>query len=211
MRTIAAVLLGAIGLAWTITTQADSSISPLDNDKIEIRSILDPNVTIPKTQPISILLPQNATIADKQLLQLIRNNLIADGFTVTSPDKSDWTLYATERDQSQWMTYTKPGLFVPSTESATVSYATITLVICSNSDLTVPIWTSTVFTLNDYWINNQEKIVKAILATYGANFYVRNEDPKDVPDDMTKAKYQPAIPTLEQLKHCVANPKADGC
>lgn len=211
MKTTIIVLLSCIGLSWIIAGRASDAISPLDNDKIEIRSMLDPNVVILKTQPVSILLPQGATIADKQLLELIRNNLIADGYTVTSPDKSDWTIYATERDQSSWLTYSKPGFFSPTTTSATVSYATITVVICRNSDLTVPVWTSTVFTLNDFWVNNQERIIQAVVATYGANFYVRNEDPKDVPDDMTKAKYQPTLPTLEQLKHCIANPKADGC
>lgn len=211
MKLIVVALLCGVGLSWAVDGRADDAISPLDNDKIEIRSMLDPDVVIQRTQPVSVLLPANATLADKQLVQLIKYNLLAQGFVVTTPDKSDWTIYATERDESSTFTYSKPGFFTWSSSTATVSWATIQVVVVGNNDPSVPVWMSTVFTLNDFWVNNQEAIVKAIIATYGINFYIRNEKPKDVLEDVANSKYQPNIPTLEQLKHCMANPKADGC
>jgi|SRR5579863_586004 len=215
MRIIIYGLLTMASLTWAIACFAsDDTSSPLDNDHINIRSMLDPSVTILKTQPVSIVLPGNPTIADKQLLELIKNNLIAEGFVVTSPDKSMWTITATVQDQSSMLTYSKvSGLFFPSpsTTTATVEYVTITVIICSNSDLATPIWMSSVYSQSDFWINNQEKIVQAILATYGINFYYRDESPKDIPDDVKDDKHQPTMPTLEQIKRCMANPKADGC
>jgi hypothetical protein len=200
---------------WATAAYAsDDTSSPLDHDRIEIRSMQDPSVTILKSQPVSVILPGNPTIADKQLLQLIKNNLIAQGYTVTSPDKSMWTITGTAKDESSMLTYSKLSgiLFLsPTTSTSTVSYANITVVICANSDLSSPVWSSSVLALNDFWVNNQESIIKAILATYGVDFYYRNEDPKDVLNDATKKKYRPTPPTLEDIKHCDANPKADGC
>lgn len=215
MRIVICSLLVVVSCAWTIGVHANDDVSsPLDHDRIEIRSMLDPNVTILATQPVSVALPGNPSIADKQLLQLIKNNLIAEGFTVTTPDKSSWTITGTVKDQSSMLTYSKmSGILFPSpsASTATVSYATITVVICANSDLSTPVWESSVYALNDFWVNSQESIVKAILATYGVDFYYRNADPKDVPDDVKKKKYRPTPPTLDDIKHCNANPKADGC
>ena len=212
MRTMIRGLLVVGALTWMGAAYAsDDTSKPLDNDRINIRSVLDPTVTIAKDQPVSVMLPTDATIEDKQLLELIKNNLIAEGYTVTSPDKSAWTLIASVRDQSSLLTYYKNGIFSPSTITATMEYTTITVVICPNSDLSKPVWMSSVYSLTDFWINHQEKIVTAILSTYGANFYYRNEEPKDIPDDVRRNSDQPEVPTLEQLKRCVANPKADDC
>lgn len=215
MKVISCSVLVVVFLTWGVTVHAsDDTSSPLDHDRIEIRSMQDPNVTILKTQPVSVVLPGNPSIADKQLLQLIKNNLIAQGYTVTSPDKSMWTITGTAKDESSMLTYSKVSGFLfpsPSTTTSTVSYASITVVICANGDLATPVWSSSVLALNDFWVNNQESIIKAILATYGVDFYYRNEDPKDVLDDVTKKKYRPTPPTLEDIKHCDANPKADGC
>ncbi|HEY1772965.1 MAG TPA: hypothetical protein VGH91_07220 [Gammaproteobacteria bacterium] len=214
MRIIICGLLAAASLVWVGTGYADDTSSPLDDNHINIRSMIDPSVTILKTQPVSIILPANATIADKQLLQLIKNNLIADGFVVTSPDKSMWTITATVVDESSMLTYSKLTGFIfksPSTTTATIEYASITVVICANSDLTTPVWMSSVYALNDFWINNQESIVQAILATYGINFYYRNERPSSIPKDVKENDDQPTVPTIDQIKRCVADPKADGC
>ena len=213
------IILGLLAMgfsAWMAAgvASSDDPASPLENDRIQIRSMLDPSVTILKTQPVSIALPANPTIGDKQLLELIKNNMIVQGYTVTGPDKSLWTITATVKDQTTTMTYSKmSGFLFPSTSTSasTISYATITMVICAASDLSTPVWTSTVLTNSDFWIKNQEDIVKAILATYGIDFYYRNEEPKDVADDAKDRKHQPTVPTLEDLKHCIANPKADGC
>jgi len=214
MRNIIGSLFAIFALIWTMASYASDASSPLDNDRIEIRSMLDPNITISKTQPVSVALPANPTIADKQLLELIKNNLIAEGFFVTTGDKSMWTVTATATDQSSMLTYSKLTGFIfksTSTTTSTIDYATITVVICGNSDLTTPVWISSVYALNDFWVNNQEAIVQAILATYGINFYYRNEEPKDIPKDVRDNKHQPSVPTLEQIKRCLANPQADGC
>lgn len=215
MRGVVYGFLAASLLIWGNAGYAsDDTSSALDDNHINIRSMVDPGVTIPKSQPVSIVLPGNATIADKQLLVLIKNNLIADGFVVTSPDKSTWTITATVEDQSSTLTYSKLSGFIfksPSTTTATIEYATITVVVCANSDLTTPVWMSSVYALNDFWINNQEVVVQAILATYGINFYYRNERPSSIPKDVQENSDQPKVPTLEEIKRCVANPKADGC
>jgi hypothetical protein len=214
MRTKIALVVAIVAWIMPMVGHCDDTSSPLEDDRINIRSMLDPGVTILKTQPVSVVLPANATIADKQLLVLIRNNLIAYGFTVTTPDKSMWTLTATVTDELSTLTYSKLTGFIfksPSTTTSTIDYATLTVVICSNSDLTTPVWISSVFALNDFWINNQEAIVKAVIATYGTNFYYRNERPSSVSDDVKDSSDQPYVPTIDEIKHCIANPKADGC
>jgi hypothetical protein len=215
MRVIICSVLAVLSFGWAAAGLAkDDTSSPLDPDRIEIRSMQDPNVTILATQPVSVALPANPTIADKQLLQLIKNNLLIQGYTVTTPDKSMWTITGTARDQSSLITYSKASGYLfgpPIITNSTVSYVTITVVLSANDDPSTPVWSSSVVTLNDFWINNQEIIAKAILATYGLDFYYRNEDPKDVLDDVKEKKHRPTPPTLEELRHCVANPKADDC
>jgi hypothetical protein len=214
MRNTISLILAIIALTMPIIGYSDNTSSPLEDDRINIRSILDPGVKILKTQPLSIVLPANATIEDKQLLILIRNNLIAYGFDVTTPDKSMWVMTATVTDQLSTLTYSKLSGFIfksPSTTTSTIDYATITVVICANSDLTTPVWVSSVFALNDFWINKQEAIVKAIISTYGINFYYRNEEPSSIPDDVKDNDNQPVVPSIEEIKRCIANPKAHGC
>lgn len=215
MRAAIRVTIALMMLSWTAAAIGDTSTSDvstqLENNHINIRSMLDPDLSVSKSQAVSLILPDKPSIADKQLFELVKVNLDADNFNVASPDKSMWTLVARVQDQSSELTYGESAFlfFGTSSKSATVNYASLTLTLYRTGDLTTPVWTSSVTAFNDYWVMNQELVVQAILATYGVNFYYQDVRPVKVPDYVKNNTDQP--PTLDQIKKCLADPKEAGC
>lgn len=210
MRSVILGVLTMFSLTWGAAVLAgDDATDPLKANRMEIRSMLEPGAAILSTQPVAVALPANASIGDKQLLLLIKNTLIAEGYTVTTPDKSAWTVVGTVKDQSS-STDKADGNALPATA---VQYASVTVMVCPNNDLASPVWTSSVWTYDYFWINHQGPIVRAILATYGMDFYNKNEEPKDVLEDVSDKDNRPTPPTVDEIKHCLANPnpKTDSC
>lgn len=200
---VAAVLCMAAAHA----TDASDVASQLEDTHVDIRSLLDPNVAMVKSEPVAVALPDKPSIADKQLAALFKINLQAQGFTLATPDKAKWVLIATVRDQSTQMAYSEHHFFHPdyTPETGTVEFADVTVVVCPSGNLNDAAWNSTVRAYNDFWVTNQEVIIRAMLSTYGRNFYYRNIRPAKIPDASSQA------PELEQIKACLANPGGKDC
>lgn len=207
----------SVSTAPMIAYAGDTS-QALNDDCINIRSMLDPDSSISKKDPLSISLPANPTVADKQLLHLVRMNLIADGFHITSADQSKWTMVVHVSDNFTRDTYYKSGIVSPSTMTEITNYASLAVAVFKTADSSDPAWVSSVYTLNDNWVNDQENVVAAIVATYGTNFYYLNVHADNVPKYVRRNKSQPSVPTQEQIKSiwqeyegCVQNPEAKSC
>ena len=192
-------------------SSANDVSSTLEDNHVDIRSVLSPYVQISRAQPVAVTLPEKASIEDEQLTELFKINLAAQGFTVTSPDKAKWILTPAVSDQSTLLSYSDRGLFSLSytPEAAPIDYAVLTVAISPSENPNKPVWISVVRAYTDFWVMHQEVVVAAILATYGKNFYERDTRPVGIPDDVEKNSSQP--PSLEQIKACLASPKDKGC
>lgn len=215
MKQVLLVAFAAMALAWMSLASAGSSAedvsSTLEDNHVDIRSVLDPYIEISRSQPVAVALPDKASIVDKQLVELFKVNLAAQGFTVTSSDKAKWILTPIVNDQSTLLSYSDRGFFSISytAEAAPIDYAILTVAIAPADNPGVAAWTSVVRAYTDFWVRHQEVVVAAILATYGQNFYERDTRPVGIPDDVQNNSSQP--PTLEQIKACLASPKDKGC
>ena len=197
MKQILVFIFAAVALAWMTMAAASSSAddvsSTLEDNHVDIRSILAPYVEIPRSQPVALALPEKASIADKQLVELFKINLAAQGFVVTSPDKAKWILTPSVNDQSTLLSYSERGLlsFRYTPEAAPIDYAILTIAIAPSSDPGTAVWTSVVRAYTDFWVKHQEVVVAAVLATYGQDFYERDTRPAGIPDDVRNNSISP--------------------
>lgn len=215
MKRIMLFVLAAVGIGFVTAASAGSSAndvsSSLEDNHVDIRSVLAPDVQISRAEAVAVALPDKASIVDKQLAELVKLNLTAQGFTVTSPDKAKWILTPAVNDQSTLLSYSDRGFFSFSytPEAAPIDYAILTVAIARSSDPGVPVWTSVVRAYTDFWVMHQEVVVAAILATYGQDFYERDSRPVGIPEDVQNHSSQP--PSLEEIKACLASPKDKSC
>lgn len=213
-RMIFAALTG-FGIAWVTAASAGSSAndvsSSLEDNHVDIRSVLDPNVQMSRTDPVAVALPEKTSIVDRQLAELLKINLATDGFTLTSSDKAKWILPPSVNDQSTLLSYSERGFFSRSytAEAAPVDYAILNVVIAPSNSPSTPVWSSVVRAYTDFWVMHQEVVVAAILATYGQDFYERDSRPVGIPNDVRTHSSQP--PSLEEIRACLASPGDKGC
>ena len=209
MKTLLASFCIALTLAWAAAAHASSNTadveSSLEDNHIDIRSLLAPGVAMPKTDPVAVALPADASIAERQLGELLKINLEAQGFTVTTPDKSKWTFAAKIDDRAFVLAVDQRVV----AEAHPVEYALVTVTASPSGDPGHPAWISSVRSYSRYWATDQEHVVEAILATYGHNFYYRDVRTAKVADYVEDDDNQP--PTLEKIKACLAQPKGEGC
>lgn len=205
---LAAVVSVRVGTAHA--TDASDVTSQLDDNHITIRSMVDPATSIVRSDPVSVVLPDKATVADKQLAELLRLNLVAQGLDVTTPDKSKWTFVATVEDKSTVLGYSEHQFFHLSytPETGDVDYALLTIIVCRSANQSDTAWISNVRAYSDFWITHQEEVIKAILATYGKDYYYRDTRPSKVAESAVDDHGQ--VTSMQELKACLtgADPKS---
>lgn len=208
---LALAVVVSLGMGTAHATDASDVTSQLDDNHITIRSMLDPAASISKSDPVSVVLPDKATVADKQLAELFRLNLSARGFTVTTPDKSKWTFVATVEDKSTVLGYSEHHFFHLSytPETGDVDYALVSIIVCRSADMGDAAWTSSVRAYSDFWITHQEDVIKAILATYGKDYYYRDTRPSKVAESSEDDHGQ--VTSIEELKACLTGSDPKSC
>ena len=210
MKRVLFLLLAAAASVWMAAAFASSKVkdvgAALEDNHIDIKSLLDPAVTLPDSDPVAVALPDNPSIADKRLAVLIKLDLVHRGLTVTSPDKSKWTLVAKVEDQTSALTCYASGDMV----AAPVEYTRLTVMVTPSRQPGSPVWSSTVRAYDDFWMTHPQVIVAGILATYGHDFYYRDATPIEIPDLVEKDDGSKA-PSLEKIKACLADPSGSHC
>lgn len=67
--------------------------------RVSLRSELDPNYAPQLSDPVAIVLPDNSSITERQVLPVLKQQMVASGFRLTDEKKAKWILgFSTQRE-----------------------------------------------------------------------------------------------------------------
>lgn len=164
---------------------------------------LDPSVTINKSDPIAFVVPENASILNRQFLVEIKQKFEQSGYNVVDTSQATWILLATVETATRYTGAETKGAFIgaPVLGGAVGVGKSKTIAEYSN-DITLrlvaypakqfqnsqrqAVWQGIVNTTADQFegedpdINSaHQEILRALVSIYGKNFYDDSIDLKD--------------------------------